>query len=342
MKESLRGVLWRLTLFIALCAAGMFALVAVFAQLRVGSEKSYSAEFVDVSGLHEGNFVRIAGVEVGEVKKISINADNHAVVRFNLDDKVVLTEGTRAIVRYENLIGDRFLELADGVGSTRRLPAGATIPAGRTEPALDLDALIGGFRPLFRALDPQQVNTLTGQLISVLQGQGATISSFLTHTTALTNTLADRDVLIGEVINNLNTVLGSLGEQNKQFGSAVESVSQLVTELSQRRTDVRDGLAYTDATATSIADLLTQARPPLKDTTTQADRTLQAVVMQKDYLDHTLDTLPEAYQILGRQGLWGDFFSFYLCDLVLKVNGKGGQPVYIKLAGQSTGRCAPK
>lgn len=342
MKENLVGVLWRLTLFITVCAVGAFGLIAVFAQLRFGAEKTYSAEFVSVSGLHEGNFVRIAGVEVGEVKQISINTDNHAVVRFKLDDKVVLTEGTRAVVRYENLIGDRFLELAQGVGSTRQLASGATIPADRTEPALDLDALIGGFRPLFRALDPQQVNTLTGQLISVLQGQGGTISSFLTQTSALTNTLADRDALIGEVINNLNSVLGSLAEQNKQFGSAVDSLSQLIEGLSDRRADVRDGVAYANATASSVADLLTAARPPLKDTVSQADRTLQAVLQQKDYLDHTLATLPQAYQILGRQGLWGDFFSFYLCDLVLKVNGKGGQPVYIKLAGQSTGRCAPK
>jgi len=342
VKENLRGVLWRLTLFVALCSVSTFALVAVFAQLRFGDEETYNAEFSDVSGLKEGNFVRIAGVEVGEVERISINSSNHAVVEFQIDDKVVLTEGTRAVVRYENLIGDRFLELADGVGNTRRLPAGATIPVDRTEPALDLDALIGGFRPLFRALDPEQVNTLTGQLISVLQGQGGTISSFLSQTATLTSTLADRDALIGQVVNNLNAVLGSLGDQNKQFGSAVDSLSQLVAELSHRHRDVTDGLTYTNATATSIADLLTQARPPLKETVAESDRTAEAILLQKAYLDHTLATLPEAYQMLGRQGLWGDFFSFYLCELVLKVNGKGGQPVYIKLAGQPTGRCTPK
>ncbi len=342
MKESLRGAVWRLTLFVALCAVGTFALVAVFAQLRFGNEKSYSAEFVDVSGLREGAFVRIAGVEVGEVKKISINSSNRALVKFDLADRVVLTEGTHAIVRFENLIGDRFLELAEGPGSTRRLPVGTTIPPDRTEPALDLDALIGGFRPLFRALDPEQVNTLTGQLVSVMQGQGGTISSFLDQTATLTNTLADRDNLIGSVINNLNAVLGSLGSQNKQFSSAVDSVSQLVGELSDRRTEVRNGVAYTNAVVASVAELLTQARPPLKDTVNQSERTADAVLLKKDYLDHTLETLPAAYQILGRQGLWGDFFSFYLCDLILKVNGKGGQPVYIKMAGQSTGRCAPK
>lgn len=342
MKESLRGVIWRLALFVALCAVGMFSLVAVFAQLRFGDEQSFNADFSDVSGLREGDFVRIAGVEVGEVERITINENNHAVVQFNLSDKVVMTDGTRALVRYENLIGDRFLELADGAGSTRRLPAGTTIPNDRTEPALDIDALVGGFRPLFRALDPAQVNTLTGQLISVLQGQGGTISSFLDKTATLTNTLADRDKLIGSVIDNLNAVLSSLGDQHKEFSSAVDSVTQLVTELSDRRVDVRNGVAYTNALASSVADLLTEARPPLKDTVHESDRTLQAVLMQKDYLDETLATLPYAYQILGRQGLWGDFFSFYLCDLILKVNGKGGQPTYIKLAGQSTGRCAPR
>jgi phospholipid/cholesterol/gamma-HCH transport system substrate-binding protein len=45
---------------------------------------------------------------------------------------------------------------------------------------------------------------------------------------------------------------------------------------------------------------------------------------------------------MDRQAMYGDFFSFYLCDVVLKLNGKGGQPVYIKVAGQPTGRCAPK
>jgi phospholipid/cholesterol/gamma-HCH transport system substrate-binding protein len=46
--------------------------------------------------------------------------------------------------------------------------------------------------------------------------------------------------------------------------------------------------------------------------------------------------------VLSREGLYGDFFSFYLCDLVLKVNGKGGQPVFIKVAGQDSGRCTPR
>ena len=144
------------------------------------------------------------------------------------------------------------------------------------------------------------------------------------------------------MIGNLNVVLGSLGDHSEQFGTAVDSLSQLVNGLQARKEDLSTGLAYANEAAGTIADLLSQARAPLKATLDQTDRTAAIVVSDHEYVDHLLATLPDAYRTLNRQGLSGDFFSFYLCDLVLKVNGKGGQPVYIKIAGQDTGRCTPK
>jgi len=342
MRDNLRGVIWRVAAFLTACGLGTFVLLAVFAQLRFQAETTYKAEFKNVTGLAEGNFVRIAGVEVGKVKNIWIRDDTVAVVEFSTDDSVVLTKGTRAAIRYENLIGGRYMALEEGAGSVDRLRPGQTIPPSRTEPALDLDALIGGFRPLFRALDPAQVNALSGQLVQAFQGQGATIGSFLTQVAALTNTLADRDQLIGEVISNLNVVLGSLGDQSKQFDKAVTSLSELVQGLAARKTDITNGLANASGAAGTIADLLSQARPPLKKTVHEGDRAAGIMVADHDYLNTLLDKLPDKYRILTRQGIYGDFFNFYLCDLILKVNGKGGQPVFVKLAGQSTGRCTPK
>jgi phospholipid/cholesterol/gamma-HCH transport system substrate-binding protein len=342
VTNNLRGVVWRLGAFLAVCGLGAFALLIVFAQLRFNDEKTYRAEFVNISGLEGGNFVRIAGVEVGKVKNIFVNSENLAVVEFAVDDSVVLTGGTKALVRYDNLIGGRYLELADGPGNLRRMDAGQTIPANRTEPALDLDALIGGFRPLFRALDPEKMNALTGQLIQAIQGQGPTIGSFLAQTASLTNTLANRDQLIGQVIVNLNTVLGSFGDQSDQFDKAVDSLSQLVDGLAERKVDVSNSIASTNAVAASIADLLQQGRPDIKNVVAQADRVGATVLVDKDYFDDLLNTLPDTYRGLNRMALYGDYFSFYLCDAILKLNGKGGQPVYVKVAGQSTGRCAPK
>jgi phospholipid/cholesterol/gamma-HCH transport system substrate-binding protein len=343
MKQDLRSAALRLAVFAAVCLLGAFGLVMVFAQLRVeGGEKTYKAVFSTVSGLSGGNFVRIAGVEVGKVKHITINNDGNAVVEFAIDESVVLTDGSQAYVRYDNPIGGRFLELADGAGDGKRLPPGATIPLDRTRPPLDLDAVIGGFRPLLRALSPDQVNTLSGELIQAFQGQGATINSLLSQTAAFTNTIADRDTLIGDVIGNLNVVLGTLGGQSGQLASTVDSLSKLIGALAARKTDIANSIAYSNAAAATVADLLVQARPAIHNTVVQTDRAAGLAMADHDYLDDLLNTLPDAYQKLGRQGLYGDFFSFYLCDLFLKLPGKGGQPVYVKVAGQSTGRCAPK
>ncbi len=342
MRENLPGAIWRLAVFMVVCTLGLVAMLAIFAQLRFGNELPYKARFSNVSGLEAGNFVRIAGVEVGKISKISIQDDGTAVVDFSADNTVVLTEGSKAIIRYQNLIGGRYLALQDGPGGTRQLRPGDTIPLSRTSPALDLDALIGGFRPLFRALDPNQINTLSSELIKAFQGEGATIGSVLARTAALTNTLADRDHLIGQVIVNLNTVLGSLGDQSTQFAKTVDSLSQLLSTLADRKRDISNGIAYANAAAGSIADLLAKGRAPLAKILNEGDRAGGLILADRGYFDDFLNTLPDAYQMLNRQGLYGDFFSFYLCELLFKVNGKGGQPVYVKVIGQPSGRCTPR
>jgi phospholipid/cholesterol/gamma-HCH transport system substrate-binding protein len=342
VKLKARQLSVRLIAFVAVCLAGTFTLFAIFSQLRFDDDVTYRALFTNGSGLKAGNFVRIAGVEVGKVTDVAVQDDATVAVTFTTDQSVVLTAGTRAIIRYDDLIGGRFLELADGAGGTRKLPPQATIPLTNTAPALNLDALIGGFRPLFRALNPDQVNALSGQLIGALQGQGPTIGSLLTQTATLTSTLADRDELIGQVISNLNTVLASLADHSQQFGQAIDTLGDLTTALADRGKDLSTGLAYGNAAASSLADLLTAARPPLQQALPQLDRTAGNVLLDHDYFDNLLATLPDAYRMLNRQALGGDYFSFYMCDLLLKVNGKGGQPVYIKVAGQSSGRCTPQ
>jgi phospholipid/cholesterol/gamma-HCH transport system substrate-binding protein len=327
---------------LTVCLYGSFTLLTIFAEFRFTEGKTYSAEFSNVSNMRKNSLVRIAGVEVGKVQNISVNRDATVRVDFTADDSVVLTEGSRAVIRYDNLFGDRYLALDEGAGGVKKLNPGDTIPLSRTQPALDLDAVIGGFRPLFRALNPDQVNELSGQLLQAFQGQGPTIGSFLDQAAAVTNTLADRDQLIGQVIGNLNVVLGSLGGQSDKLDKAVTSLSELIDHLAQRKTDISNAVAYTNAAAGSVADLMSQAREPFKKVVQETDRTAGIVLADHEYFDKIINTLPDQYRALGRQGMYGDFFSFYLCDVVLKLNGKGGQPVYVKVAGQSTGRCAPK
>jgi phospholipid/cholesterol/gamma-HCH transport system substrate-binding protein len=341
-RPGSRGTVIRVALFTAVCLLFTFTLIAVFGQLRFEDRTGYQAVFTNISGLKSGNFVRIAGVEAGKVGDLTLHRDGTVTVGFAVNKGVRLTEGTKAVVRYENLIGDRYLALEEGPGSPRRLPPGTTIPLSRTSPALDIDALVGGFRPLFRALDPDQVNALSGQLLQIFQGQGGTLASVLAQTSVLTSTLAGRSELIGELITNLNTVLHTFAARDHEFSDGLDKLSQFVDGLAQRKTDISTGLAYINAAAGSVTDLLVQSRQPIKDVVRETDRMSGQVLSDREYFDKLLKDLPDVYQVLARQGMNGDYFGFYLCEVLLKVNGKGGNPIFVKLLGQPSGRCTPQ
>jgi phospholipid/cholesterol/gamma-HCH transport system substrate-binding protein len=153
-----------------------------------GSTNGYSAVFADASRLKTGDTVRIAGIRVGTVRDVALQSDKNVIVDFDADRNIVLTTGTKAAVRYLNLVGDRYLELVDGPGSTRVMPAGAQIPKDRTAPALDLDLLLGGLKPVIQGLNPEDVNALSASLIQVLQGEGGTLESLLSKTSRTSRT----------------------------------------------------------------------------------------------------------------------------------------------------------
>ena len=320
-------------------------IIVVFGQLRFDRTTGYSAVFKNASGLRAGQFVRASGVEVGKVNKVElIDGGNEVKIDFSVDRSLSLFQGTTAAIRYLNLIGDRYLELKRG-DDEKKLPAGGTIPIERTEPALDLDALIGGFRPLFRALDPEKVNSIAQSIITIFQGQGGTINDILDQTASLTAALADRDQAIGEVVKNLNTVLDTTVKHQQQFDETVQNFEKLITGLKNRADPIASSVADISDAAGSVADLLGENRPLLQKTVTQLEVVQQPLIDQKDQLNDILVRLPTALKIIGRAGgVYGDFFNFYACDVTLKLNGlqPGGPVRTVKVWSQPSGRCTPQ
>ncbi|TRW87807.1 MCE family protein [Mycolicibacterium sp. 018/SC-01/001] len=320
-------------------------IIVVFGQMRFDRTNSYSAIFTNTSGLRSGQFVRASGVEVGKVKDVKlIDGGTKARVDFDVDRSLDLFDETTASIRYLNLIGDRYLELKRGDSNTRLQPGG-TIPVERTEPALDLDALIGGFRPVFQSLDPDKVNTIAQSIVTVFQGQGGTINDILDQTASLTSALADRDQAIGEVINNLNTVLATTVKHQQQFDDTVKNFETLITGLKNRADPIAKSVADISDAAGTIADLLADNRPLLQQTTSKLEILQQPLVDQKDQLNDLLVRVPTALKIIGRAGgIYGDFFNFYACDVTLKLNGlqPGGPVRTVKVWSQPSGRCTPQ
>jgi phospholipid/cholesterol/gamma-HCH transport system substrate-binding protein len=345
---KITGTLVRLSIFSLVLLLFTVMIVVVFGQMRFDRTYGYSAEFSNISGLRNGQFVRASGVEIGKVSSLSlVDGGKRVRVGFNVDRSVPLYQSTTAQIRYLNLIGDRYLELkrGEGEGADRVLPPGGFIPVSRTAPALDLDALIGGFKPLFRALDPQKVNTIATALITVFQGQGGTINDILDQTAQLTTQLGERDQAIGEVIKNLNIVLDTTVRHRQQFDQTVNNLEVLITGLNNHRDQLAGGTAHISNAAGTVADLLAEDRGLLHKSLNYLDAVQQPLIDQREQLNDFIHKVPTALNMIGRTiGSYGDFVNFYACDITLKLNGlQGGGPVRtVRLFNQPSGRCTPQ
>src|ERR1700741_1776906 len=262
-------------------------IIVVFGQMRFDRTNGYSAEFTNISGLRAGQFVRASGVEIGKVSSVRlVDGGKRAQVDFNVDRSVPLYQSTTAQIRYLNLIGDRYLELkrGEGEGSDRVLPSGGFFPVPRTSPALDLDALIGGLKPVFKALSPEKVNSIATALITVFQGQGGTINDILDNTAQLTNQLGERDQAIGQVIKNLNIVLDTTVRHRQQFDQSVNNLEVLITGLNDHREQLAGGPAHISNAAGTVADLLAEDRGLLHKSLNYLDALQQPLIDQREEL----------------------------------------------------------
>jgi phospholipid/cholesterol/gamma-HCH transport system substrate-binding protein len=341
----INGTLARLAAVVSVQLFFTAVIVVVFGQIRFDQTNTYSAEFSNASGLRAGQFVRASGVEVGKVKKVDlIDGDRRIRVEFAVDRSVQLYQSTTAQIRYQDLIGNRYLEISRGTGENaeRTLPPGGFIPLSRTQPALDLDALIGGFKPLFRALDPQKVNSIASSIITVFQGEGGTINDILDQTAQLTDRLAESDQTIGDVIHNLNIVLDTTERHHDQLDSTIDKFEGLITGLKDRAAPLAEGTAHISNAAGTIADLLSDNRALLRNTVAHLETIATPLDNERNRVGDLVGKVPSAFNIIGRaSGIYGDFFNFYLCDLSLKVNGlqPGGPVRSVKLLTQPSGRC---
>ena len=275
-----------------------------------GDTVTYQAKFSDSASVNDGDDVRIAGVRVGEVKDIELVDRKVALVTLQVQSSVPLPRTVEATIKFRNLIGQRFIALDQGAGPPgQNLPPGATIPLSQTHPAVNLT------QPLFQALSPNDVNKLSFELVQVLQGEGGTVTSLLAHTASLTSTIADKDQVIGEVIDNLNTVLDTVNARDDQLTQLIITVRQLVSGLAQDRNTIGEAISSIGDLTDTTAGLLSDARPPLRDDIRHLGDFAHNLNDHRDLIEHFITFLPPKLDALIPLGSYASWFNFYLCDV---------------------------
>ena len=310
----------KLLVFVVVTSLATTVLVVTIGNLGFGSSREYRAEFTDATGVNKGDDIRVAGVRVGTVGDVEIIDRTRALITFSVDEGTAVNGGTNAAIRYRNLVGQRYISLTQEVGDTARLPAGSTIPVSRTKPALDLTVLFNGFKPLFQALSPEDVNQLSYELIQVFQGEGGTLEGLLAHTASVTSTLADRDEVIGDLIDNLSLVLDHVADRDKQLTRLIQSFRTLVGGLKKDRNAILGSLEEVSALSVETASLVDGIREPFVKDIKELRAVAGSIDKNKAELDRALQVLPIKLNKIGRTAIYGSFFNFYLCEFQGRVN----------------------
>jgi phospholipid/cholesterol/gamma-HCH transport system substrate-binding protein len=312
----------KLIVFIVVTVIATGTLAVTIGNIRFGGSTTYHALFTDATGVLKGDDVRIAGVRVGEVNNIAVvrqGSRSLANVTFKVESDRPVAVSTRALIRYRNLVGQRYLALSEGAGSSRPLTENGTIPLRQTEPALDLTVLFNGFKPLFAALNPQDVNAFAMEIIKTLQGEAGDVNSLLGHTASLTSSLADHDKVIGRTIDNLNAVLGTVDQRDKALSTLISELQRFVSGLAQDRQAIGASLTNIASLADTTSGLLQEARPSIRTDVKRLGEVTGTLDDNKAVVDGVLKRMPNKLNTITRTATYGSWFNFYLCDFEGRV-----------------------
>ncbi|MGB3773601.1 MAG: MlaD family protein [Rhodococcus sp. (in: high G+C Gram-positive bacteria)] len=324
--RGLAAPLIKLIIFAVVTILATAALALTIANGAGSGNTKFTAIFTDVASLNEGDEIRIAGVRVGQVEKIEIYERDLARVEFSLSERESLPASTTATIRYRNLIGQRYIALEQGSGNQgEKINNGATIPLERTSPAVNLTTLFNGFRPLFQTLTAEDVNKLSFEIIQVFQGESGTIGDLVQSTASLTNTVADKDQVIGAVIDNLNGVLETVNNRDQELDQLIVNTQALVTGLSADRNTVGSAVTSLAGLTNATSDLLEPTRPSIQSAITSVDELSTKINNRQADFDAVLQNFPVKLTKLIRVASFGSWFQFYLCGIDI-VAGPGYAP----------------
>jgi len=328
MSRKFRGELIKLALFLVVAVVITISVIATLLDLKLGQANSgYHALFTNASGLEAGDTVRIAGVEVGKVNGVSLHGDQ-AKVDFSVYSSQHLTTTSTAAIEFENLLGQRYLQVSAGAAGGQPLHGGATIPVARTTPGLDLTTVFSGFQPLLAALNPTQVNELTGSLIAVLQGESGSVANLVAQTASFSSNLAQHQDLINQILDNLTPLLTDVNRHDTQLGQLIDGLDTLVTGLAGQRQQLGSAVTGLSNLTTNASGLLNRVQPTLDQDISGLQSATGVLVANQQQINSVISDLPALLNSLDKVSSAGNYLSVYICDLSVGLSG----PISVKLS----------
>jgi len=317
----------------ALLVAGVVAAGAAMASGGGGGTQHLTAYFTRTIGLYQGNDVRILGVKVGKIDKLTVQG-TRVKVEMSYDGKYKLPDDVQAVVVPPSVVSDRYVQLTPAYTGGPVLGDNQTLDTDRTQVPLEFDEIFRNLDDLNRALGPQGANKhgaltrlidvsaknlagngdeLNGALkqfsaaISTLAGSRTDLFATVRQLQQFSSTLAANDGGVRALNANLAKVGNQLAGERKDLGAALSNLATALQLVNGFVHDNRNALTGDIHGLTNVTNVLTKEKEAVKEIIDMAPFALSNLALAGDPKAHTLDTKDDPQgpltQPIGPNGL---------------------------------------
>ncbi|MBO9522901.1 MAG: MCE family protein [Nocardioidaceae bacterium] len=301
---------------VSLVALVLLVLVAFKADSLplIGGGDTYYAEFSDSSGIKPNDEVRIAGVRVGKVKSVTLDADHNLVkVEFKIRTSSKFGTETGAEIKVKTLLGAMFLALhPKGPG---QLDEGKTIPISRTRSAYDVVQAFTGLAERSQDIDLPQLASSLNVLAEATKDTPEELQSTLKGLSALSANVAARDDQIRTLLANLRKVSGVLSQRDQDIVQLMKDSDVLLRAVVARREAVHRLLVSTSQLSVELTGLVQQTRGDLKPALTNLKSVVDVLRKNQSNLDNSLRLMAPFYRVFTNTLGTGPWFDTWISNL---------------------------
>lgn len=289
----------------------------------INSAETINIEFGDASGLHVGDPVAVAGVDVGEVKSIELAGDR-VRVQVGLDTKdQPLGADSTAIIKVRTVLGQRSVELASK--GTGQLDSGDTIPLARTISGYDISRSLEEITKKVSDTDTVDLSAALDALSSVQAGLPEDLHSSLQGLARLSETIGSRDAELRELFGASDTTSKVLADRNRQLGAMFGQGAKLFDSLNRRSDNLHNIIVQTRVVSDGLKKIAVRNKKAIAPALAQLESVLDLLNKNRDNLNDSISGLKTFTYQLGEVVGSGPFFSVLLQN-ILPANIRGQQP----------------
>ena len=273
------------------------------------AKPTYYAQFSDTGGINTGDNVRIAGVDVGKVRSMSIDGDR-VVIGYSLDGTQIGTD-SRAAIRTDTILGRRNIEIEPR--GSEALRANGILPLGQTTTPYQIYDAFFDVTKAASGWDTQTVKRSLNVLSETIDQTYPHLSAALDGVARFSDTIGKRDDQIKQLLANANKIAGILGNRSQQINQLLVNAQSLLGAINERNYAVSMLLERVGQFSAQVEGFIDD-NPNLNRVLEQL-RTVSDVLKERRFdLMDTLSTVASFVASLGEAVSSGPYFKVLLVE----------------------------